>query len=43
MIIADKTGRRSNVVGSVASGFASRFSHKTTLNSAAWPLVEFGR
>ena len=43
MIIADKIGRRSIVVGSVATGFAGLFSLKTTFNSAAWPLAELGR
>ena len=43
MIIADKIGRRSIVVGSVDAGFASCFSSKAAFCYAARSLAEFGR
>lgn len=43
MIIADKIGQRSIAVGSVGTGFASRFSPNATFASAAWSLAELGQ
>ena len=43
MIIADKIGRRSIVVGSVDTGFACCFSPKAAFYSAARSLTELRR
>ncbi len=42
MIIADKIGRRSIVIRSVDTEFASCFSPMATFDSAAWSLAERG-